>query len=820
MKKALLFLVALIATGMAFADSWQKPAYSGKYQSLTPGDTVYIYNTEAQLFLTEGNDWGTHATVGDTGLKFVVNTYADEGKEWDGKTYTIRDYSIEKGGWYNMFITDGGNIYVDLGSQEDYFFSFQDLGNNTYQILGAELNPTWKATEDMAGYVVGRYTEYVNTRDAVSTGTGVIYDNAGVDSNFEEGTFQTTWAFVSQADYAGYQQEIERYTAAQTLGEMIESAEKIGMTNIADEKAVYANTTSTLDTLKDAIASLNKKMLAYYEEYVTPDNPMLIYSDDCSSTDTWINGANTETFELAAMADWQNWEEGAYEGSYLNVWAASFNGKIYQTLSDLPNGIYVVGISALANKQVGAVYANENQKSVPADSYGRSYTITTNVTNGNLEFGYVLETGEENWITIDNVTVKYYGTGVDAYRYWLKELSESAPSFDNAAAQNALVTEFNQVLEKVKAANTEEDILAVIPEYEDILNRINLNIAAYETLRNTISDAEEMNLAEGINEYYGNLLSDAASAKQDIVEEHTLSTEDVEKATNELQAIVDEAQNYLWNMEKLASEIETAATIYAEYGTTCTTEAADAYNAYVEKYKNLETKDLNNETVLALLDELYTVEFNLSVPAEPASDDNPVDYTAKIYNPGFSGTDGWTNEGWATFENHASWIPQNQEGASSGDLNYLNLWNTSNASFSQTITGLPAGAYTISCGAFTDAEGFELFANDNTLTIEVGQNEAGEYVRLYTLSVIIGEEGTLTIGGRNIGGGTVWAMVDEYHLTYYGTESQIITGINAIDYSTNRKTEIYTLSGTRVSTLQKGINIVKKGGQVKKVLVK
>ena len=101
----------------------------------------------------------------------------------------------------------------------------------------------------------------------------------------------------------------------------------------------------------------------------------------------------------------------------------------------------------------------------------------------------------------------------------------------------------------------------------------------------------------------------------------------------------------------------------------------------------------------------------------------------------------------------------------------------------------------------------------------MGQNETGEYVRLYTLSVIIGEEGTLTIGGRNIGGGTVWAMVDEYHLTYYGTESQIITGINTVNHDADNEA-IYTLSGTRVPTLQKGINIVKKGGQVKKVLVK
>ena len=174
-NKTLLFMAALTATLAASAGEWAQPAYTGSFQPLTAGDTIYIYNTEAQLFLTEGNDYGTHASVGLRGLRFVVNPYVPENGGWDGKTYNIFDESVTKGGWKKMFITDEGHVYVDLGNQEDYLWEFVDLGGNTYQIKGAALNPTWNGSGYMEQYRLGRYTEYVNSQDHISSGTGVIY---------------------------------------------------------------------------------------------------------------------------------------------------------------------------------------------------------------------------------------------------------------------------------------------------------------------------------------------------------------------------------------------------------------------------------------------------------------------------------------------------------------------------------------------------------------------------------------------------------------------------------------------------------------------
>jgi hypothetical protein len=100
---------------------------------------------------------------------------------------------------------------------------------------------------------------------------------------------------------------------------------------------------------------LEAKVLAYYENTVTPENPVIILKDDCSNPSTWVNGAGAGTFNTN---DWIDTTWDGYTAPYLNIWDGKLSGAIYQERKDLPNGIYVVSISALAQKVEGAVYAN------------------------------------------------------------------------------------------------------------------------------------------------------------------------------------------------------------------------------------------------------------------------------------------------------------------------------------------------------------------------------------------------------------------------------------------------------------------------------
>ncbi len=821
MTKKLLFLSAFAASTCMYADGWEKPVYTGSFQPLTPDAEMYIYNTGAKQFLTEGNDWGTHASVDDRGLKVIVKTYADEGEEWDGKTYIISDYSLVKNNWYNMFITDGGGVYVDASSTAtDIFFSFNDLGSNTYNIFGADRNPIWNTKGDMAGYIIGHYVNYHDSKNDIYSGTGVIYDYYGEDHSYGENEFNAVWTFVAPEDYAAYLEKLETYEAALQLGEEIKSAETMGVTGIDDEKNVYANTASTIDDIKAASETLNAKVLKYYEENVTPENPVdltyMIENAECDNTSGWTNVILASTWENANMsAGWQtDWDEEAFTGSYLNIWGASLEGFVSQDIEGIPNGIYAFSVSALAQNEGATVYINENSKPLPADSKGHRYTIITNVLNGAINLGMSQGVTGENWMCLDNATLKYYGRGIEAYKFWLNELKETAKIEDGYIVQQALVDEYNEILNKVESADTEEKILGIVKDYEDIINRMATNAAAYDNLVRLSEEADDLT---GLNEYYTGMLEDYfVETIQPIIESSdypTLSTEEVNDLAKEYEGMIDEAQNYVWNKEKLESELMKAGDIYAECSETCTDAAAKAYNDFLTEYEEIDQSKVTNAELVSLLNDLFTIEFNLQIPDEKATDENPIDYTAKIYNPTFIGVDGWTNDGWSTFANNTWYGFDNEEGATTAgeDGNYLNLWNPGNANGYQQLAELPAGAYTVQFGAYADNEGFEVYANDESITIPVGQDDNGWRLRLYTIDVIVGEDGNLTLGARNTNGNVQWAMVDEFHIFYKGTESEIMTDVHDITPAASSNGNVYSITGVKVGNslngLAKGIYI-------------
>lgn len=822
MKKFLLILATLAASCGMYADEWTRPIYSGNFQPLTVGDTVHIYNTESQRFLGEGNDWGTHATIAEgAGLLCTVQQYvADEALEWDGKSYVIRIRSLEKDGWHDLFITDGGNVYVDRSNQEDYIWSFNDLGDNTYQIFGSDANPTWKSSGDFAGYLLGHFTGYINTRDNIETGTGVIYDLAGEDSSYGPGEFLTKWSFVSEKDFSEYIPKVATWQIAMDLKRSIEKAEAEGITGLEHPKAVFANTSSSIDDLFAAIDEIGKITLAYYEQTVTPSNPKVVYTDPCDNIDGWTNGINASTWGTQTWID-GSWE--GFEGNTLDIWGTSMCGSVGKVSNGMPNGVYEISMAVYSKNLDGVVFANENSVAVGANAAGKTYKVTTNVTDGQLSFGFNQSEEGENWVAIDNLKVSYFGKGVEAYKYWINSLKESAPDFDNEIVQQALVDEYKQVLETVNVATTDEEILAAIPAYEEILNKLNLNIAAYAALAEEISNAENLIANEYMNSHYGEMLGDATTEYGDIVQDHKLGTADVEDKIADFKSSINEAQEYVWAVEKLENEMATAEQTYIEYNATCSLEASMAYDAFCEKMEKLDKSNLITADINALLNELYNVEFNLTVSTDPASDDNPINYTAKIFNPNFDAFgEGWTNEGWNTFGSN-DW---NFGDGVVFDKNYLNLWTASSvATASQTLTNLPAGTYIFQLSAYTESDGVVVFANDNTTPVINGQNENGVPTSVgnlegvetvwrgnaYEVPVAVGEDGTLVIGLRSTSGTEDWSVIDNARLTYYGTNSSIDTGISAITSSKTNNSSVYSISGVKVadslSGLKKGVYI-------------
>ena len=241
-----------------------------------------------------------------------------------------------------------------------------------------------------------------------------------------------------------------------------------------------------------------------------------------------------------------------------------------------------------------------------------------------------------------------------------------------------------------------------------------------------------------------------------------------------------------------------------------------------------------------------------------ATETDPVDATFLINNPNFTKFGGQ--------DVARGWEGVGEVKSGDRDAFYVIEYFEKDANLKQTIENLPAGYYQVSVNGFfrdgtTDNEtskvnnGQELIQTASLVAIngsedkvstllpnvssEAGQmpgigdvvNElelanwpwqANEYFHtgLYkatTAAIEVGEDGKLTIGIENTHNGNLgnWVVVDNFRLTYLGTEI-ILTDIKDIPSTVQPGTEIYNLQGVRVQNPQKGLYII--GG--KKVVVK
>lgn len=297
--------------------------------------------------------------------------------------------------------------------------------------------------------------------------------------------------------------------------------------------------------------------------------------------------------------------------------------------------------------------------------------------------------------------------------------------------------------------------------------------------------------------------------------------------------------------------------------------ALDAYEAIQAKIAEYES--LTTEQVLALIDEVKAVTTALKTPADVnnASDENPVDLTSIIVNPTFDTVGDFT--GWSPGFGAGGTTSTNAEC-------YEKIFDVY-----QDIEGLPAGTYKVGVYGFyrqgsaendyaavvegTKAPSYNasLYAVGENAevcaapimsisagmvasglgggTVTVGGNyvvpntmeaanywfEADYYAptdEYNSVIVKVGDDGKLRIGvKKDVTITSDWAIFDNFSLTYYGKNSSKTpsTGIEAAEVAGSKAAVagIYTISGAQVSTLQKGINIVRYAdGKTEKVLVK
>ncbi len=856
MRKILLLSVLAFLTSTAMNAQRVAPRYEGETVPVTEGDTLYLLHTATNLFYTAGNDWGTHATLGTEGV-MVVFQATDEPNDDSRTAYEISNYVPSKNAWYYSFMTtndyDEGEVktihwYLD-GSLDkpDHIFCLEPTEDNAFRIYAAETNAEVSHSGDYADYYMTLDPEYYDGKNMVLTGTGIVYASAAKLP-------QNEWKAVAKADYLAYQEQCRIYAHAEELQALIAEAEELGIEDLDAARAAYANLDLSYDGISAAISDLMALFTKFYEENVTPDSPIdmtryVVNPGFEGTLEGWTDGIGLNTFELGS---WTGMIDGdAYTGSnYLNVWnSKGVAGNVSQVVEGLPNGVYGVTIGAHSDAEGGFIFAGGVKTAVlkgyvdeAAGKRGQNYTVVTLVTDGTLELGYHSEHEGEFWSTMDNIRLQYYGAGEDAYKTWVDKSVEQAPSFDGARCQAELITAYDTALKALQAAELDEHLMDYVNAFLAAINDVNENIQAYDQLEAAINTSTEL-LPDLFPTYATQAQTYIETVAQPALEAYKMGTAQVLAVIEALNGIVNEGEQTMPLFEQLMAQNTNLAARIEKYSTTASEDALTTarllYSEVEDVIANAETVITDNDQIRALLQRIADAIYNLSIPMGEASDDNPMDYTVYITNPGFEdGVNGWTNENAsiATYEAAGSWADGVQEMAKfeeEGERDskyYLNLWDPAPNGYRvlQTITDLPNGTYTVSVTAYADAENAAfIFAGANNVLVEAADALPGNAKRYEVTTKVT--DGTLTFGVVLYAQGAVWSTFDDFALTCYGSNSVreesgdaladfAPVGVKGVDAAQPAMADkrIFNLAGQRMSKLQKGLYII--NGQ--KVLVK
>ena len=149
---------------------------------------------------------------------------------------------------------------------------------------------------------------------------------------------------------------------------------------------------------------------------------------------------------------------------------------------------------------------------------------------------------------------------------------------------------------------------------------------------------------------------------------------------------------------------------------------------------------------------------------------------------------------------------------------------------SQTLLGvLPKGYYRLEMDGYATNQveipeegitGVSLFSEiaGGIMTTPIGISQTSGKPEHFTLDFYSDGVNVATIGLLVEGTNASWVAADNFKLGFLGTEQPV--GVSSIEAQTKQAATVYTINGTRVANLRKGINIVLSNGKAQKVLVK
>ena len=592
-------------------------------------------------------------------------------------------------------------------------------------------------------------------------------------------------AIVANADaYAEYRSLLNDVEELQITGYQGEEAETLYdyVSGEADE-IMRAKTLSTEEMIAEA------RKLAEMIETVRKN--CLVPGMDCTKNLTNPNFDNR-------MTGW-SWDEtlgtpawgGLDKNPCVERYEQDFN--FYQTITDIPNGVYEVRAQAFyrsggassdiytqyledptADEIITYLYANKSEvpvKSIASQTYTENLADNcTEATAGsglwlvggmnssseaflrksdgenldfdNVVYGVVTDgtltvgikciggTNSGRWPLWDNFRLKYVGMDLEATKQMIEEYAEEIEALQEEAMGNEVLSTLNETFEKGQTATTGEDAFAALTALVDAL-----------------ADAKE-----------------CASVYVQL-----------EEAVNTLTTLIE------GNPE--AAAVDEAQTLAAQTAT------------------GLDERAFATAEATAKLAAINDMCAQMRVPVvTEASDDNPADFTQTIINNGFEmgNLTGWTDSGSIKAQTQSNTEFDNKQ----GDY-YCEKWHVNGTvNINQKVAYLPAGKYEISAYVYSEAADCVLYANEEQVAVSTSG--------LYTVSVVLPEPGEITFGVSWTDDGSKWTCLDEFKMNYCG----VPVAIKNIDATPAKQNGKYFKNG-RIIILKNGVKYNVAGQAVK-----
>ena len=239
-----------------------------------------------------------------------------------------------------------------------------------------------------------------------------------------------------------------------------------------------------------------------------------------TTTSPWKTTTGAQNQALASN------QTGAFTGKFFENWNPSnYTGKIYQVIENIPNGLYELSICAFVNNfKAGAnfVYANADKQELTTGA-PTAYIVRTTVTDNVIEIGLEQVEAVNEWMGIDNVSLKYFGEVDENYAkdIYASTKAEAEALLTAKMSAEALAT-LQAALEVEVDETSDEALLAAEAALQEAMNSVKASVNFFANNKKAI-DAM-FALMESTNVYTAEAYSTYAALAEEYLASYEAGT--------------------------------------------------------------------------------------------------------------------------------------------------------------------------------------------------------------------------------------------------------------------------------------------------------